>query len=304
MADGDAPIVLVCGGTGRTGMRVVAALFAQGYIVRVLARNAEKASKVLGPIAKLQRGRLEIANTDLTNRHEVAQAVQGVDFIIIAVGAEKLTSPLEALGVAGPSGNHPKFVEFNAVETICTAAKAKKRVKKIVYMTGLAVGNPNSFAAMALGSVLSFAPHYKCLAENVVRACDIPYVIVRPGALSESPEPAGVKATLSQTQVAGSPDFMKIQGISRSSVAKMMVHVLRDDTVKNASFECYGSKTETREIEMLFDKIQPEPKNAVSTAQNHAHLHLRNSRVFFFVVLTVLAFILVKLVGFILRKLF
>jgi uncharacterized protein YbjT (DUF2867 family) len=72
--------VLVLGGTGHYGRHIVRSLAAKGVPVRVLTRNAARASGVLPETVELTEG-------DLESPDAVARALQGIDRVVVAVSA-------------------------------------------------------------------------------------------------------------------------------------------------------------------------------------------------------------------------
>jgi uncharacterized protein YbjT (DUF2867 family) len=84
--------ILVTGGTGNVGGKVVSELLKRGVDVRVLARK---------PVETMQAG-VEVVTGDLLDPVSVEQAMNGVDkmFLLNAVAADELTQALIAYGIA------------------------------------------------------------------------------------------------------------------------------------------------------------------------------------------------------------
>jgi uncharacterized protein YbjT (DUF2867 family) len=84
--------ILVTGGTGNVGGKVVSELLKRGVDVRVLARK---------PVETMQAG-VEVVTGDLLDPVSVEQAMNGVDkmFLLNAVVADELTQALIAYGIA------------------------------------------------------------------------------------------------------------------------------------------------------------------------------------------------------------
>ena len=95
--------ILVTGGTGNVGGKVVSELLKRRADVRVLARKQ--------PEEKVQAG-VEIVTGDLLDPVSVEQAMQGVDklFLLNAVVADELTQALIAYGIA-------KMKEYGVVDS-------------------------------------------------------------------------------------------------------------------------------------------------------------------------------------------
>jgi uncharacterized protein YbjT (DUF2867 family) len=133
--------ILVTGGTGNVGGRVVSELLRRGADVRVLARKE--------PVEKTQHD-VEIVTGDLLDPVSVEQAMRGVDklFLLNAVVADELTQALIAYGIA-------------------------KRLA-LKHVTYLSVFKVDQFR-----DVPHFAS--KLAVEGALREFGVPYTILRPG---------------------------------------------------------------------------------------------------------------------------
>jgi len=122
--------VLVTGGTGFIGSHTVRALAAQGHEIRLLARDAAKASRVFDP-----RGlRIDdVVVGDVTDPPTVAKALDGCDAVVHAAAL-----------VALKAREAQKVLETNqrAVELVVGGA-AERGLESIVYVSSLsALGRP------------------------------------------------------------------------------------------------------------------------------------------------------------------
>lgn len=108
--------ILVLGGTGYYGKRIVKSLLAKGQSVRVLSRNAVNACKILGDEAEIVEG-------DITSRESVMEALEGIKAIVIAVAAftPKLIRKL-------------KLIEQDSVLMVLDEAR-KMGVSRVVYIS-------------------------------------------------------------------------------------------------------------------------------------------------------------------------
>jgi uncharacterized protein YbjT (DUF2867 family) len=133
--------ILVTGGTGNVGGKVVSELLKRGADVRVLARKQ--------PEEKVQAG-VEIVTGDLLDPASVEQAMRGVDklFLLNAVVADELTQALIAYGIAKRLG-----------------------LKHVTYLS--------VFKVDQFRDVPHFAS--KLAVEGALREFGVPYTILRPG---------------------------------------------------------------------------------------------------------------------------
>jgi uncharacterized protein YbjT (DUF2867 family) len=133
--------VLVTGGTGNVGSKVVSELLKRGAEVRILARKQ--------PEEKVQAG-VEIVTGDLLDPVSVEQAMRGVDklFLLNAVVADELTQALIAYGIAKRLG-----------------------LKHVTYLS--------VFKVDQFRDVPHFAS--KLAVEGALREFGVPFTILRPG---------------------------------------------------------------------------------------------------------------------------
>jgi nucleoside-diphosphate-sugar epimerase len=119
-------MILVTGGTGFLGHHLVAELCKQGETIRVMTRNPEQHTWLK------QYPRVEIVKADLTNKHELEQAIMGCDYVIHAAAL---------FSMWGGAGN------FEATNTLGTQTllelSLKYQIKRFVYVSTVAViGTP------------------------------------------------------------------------------------------------------------------------------------------------------------------
>jgi hypothetical protein len=124
--------VLLVGGTGRTGGRVLQQLVGRGISVRAIVRSARKlpALTAVSPdIAVVEGSLLSLSDDDL-QRH-----VRGCDAVISCLG-----HVLSLVGVLGP----PYDLVTRATTKLCRAIEALKPEKpvKFILMTSVSVNHP------------------------------------------------------------------------------------------------------------------------------------------------------------------
>ncbi|RPH32710.1 MAG: NAD-dependent epimerase/dehydratase family protein [Bacteroidales bacterium] len=109
--------IIVYGGTGYYGRKVVEKLVKKGQSVKVVSRNSESARKTLGD-------KVEIFQGDVTNRETIIESLKNVNAIIICLSAmsNKLIKRM-------------KQIERDAVIAIMEEAK-KANISRLVYMSG------------------------------------------------------------------------------------------------------------------------------------------------------------------------
>lgn len=147
--------VLVAGGTGRLGTRLVERLVAQRADVRVLTREPSRADP-------LRRLGIEVVEGDVRRAETLPAAVDGVDVVVSAVH-----------GFAGPGRVTPRSVDREGNAHLVSAAQAVQAAVVLVSVVGAAADSP---------MVLFREKH---AAEQAVQSSGLPWTIVRATAFLE-----------------------------------------------------------------------------------------------------------------------
>jgi nucleoside-diphosphate-sugar epimerase len=146
--------VLVTGGCGVVGEGAIAALLQRGHEVRILSRFGDRG------VRRWPRG-VEARAGDIASAAEVNGSARGCDAIVHIAGIEEETLP-----------DHT-FDKVNVLGTRHVVAEAERAaVRRIVFVS-------------ALGAETGGSEYLKSKrrAEQVVRGCSRPWVILRPGAV-------------------------------------------------------------------------------------------------------------------------
>ena len=149
-------MIVVAGGTGTLGTRLVPRLAGQGLAIRVLTRDPARARHLAGPGVEVIRG-------DVRDPVQVARAVHGAGTVVSAVH-----------GFTGPGGVCPASVDRAGNASLIGAAARAGATFVLVSVVGAAPSHP-------IG--LFRAKH---AAEETLRASGIPWAIVRATAFMET----------------------------------------------------------------------------------------------------------------------
>jgi nucleoside-diphosphate-sugar epimerase len=124
--------VLVLGGTGRTGGRVVRQLLDRGAHVRVVVRSAERLSDGVAGAAGLTVTEAELLSL---GDEEFARLVEGCDAVVSCLG-----HTIDVRGVFG----RPRDLVTQAARRVCLAATAlqPERPLRFVLMSSVSVNRP------------------------------------------------------------------------------------------------------------------------------------------------------------------
>jgi NADH dehydrogenase len=149
-------VIVVAGGTGTLGTRLVPRLAGQGLAVRVLTRDPARAQHLAGQ-------RVQVVCGDVRDPGSLAKAIRGAGTVISAVH-----------GFAGPGGVSPATVDRDGNAHLIGAAADAGAEFILVSVVGAAPAHP-------IG--LFRAKH---AAEDMLRASGIPWTIVRATAFMET----------------------------------------------------------------------------------------------------------------------
>jgi uncharacterized protein YbjT (DUF2867 family) len=208
--------VLVTGGTGFVGPKVVRAIVEAGHDVRALARDRQKAAHVAALGADLVEG-------DVTDPASMRSAVEGVDAVVHLVGIRQ--------------GKPEEFqrVMVDATRSLLTAA-SEAGVRRFVLMSALGASEETK----------DLVPYYgaKWQMEEDVRVSSIPHVIHRP--CFAFARDGGILTTFRKiaklapvTPITG-PGNQRIQPIWGDDVAEYFARSLELDAATNRTFELGG----------------------------------------------------------------
>jgi uncharacterized protein YbjT (DUF2867 family) len=146
-------VILVAGGTGRLGTRVVKRLVDEGRPVRVLTRDPARAAHLPGA---------EVAVGDVRHRGDLADAMDGATTVVSAVH-----------GFAGPGRVTPAGVDRDGNANLIAAAEVTGAHFVLMSVLGAAPDHPLELFRM------------KAAAESCLRSSGLPWTIVRAGAFLE-----------------------------------------------------------------------------------------------------------------------
>ncbi len=156
--------ILVIGTTGNNGGDIVRALDAIGARPRLLVRDRTKAQERFP-------GERDWVQGDITKPETLGAAMQGIQVVINAAATRDATGP-----------NNFEAVDLGGTQNVIAAAKAAG-VKRIVLITGMTVGRPESEWPRMF--VKGFGA--KRDAEKAMIASGLEFVILRPTGIRPRP---------------------------------------------------------------------------------------------------------------------
>ena len=194
----------VIGATGRVGSEVVRGVLARGAAVVALVRDPAKARRIFGEL-----GGLHIRPTRLDDPRDLAEALDGIRTVFIAMGSIGTEGALQRIAIN-------------------TAA----RIPSIEQVTRLSVLNTS---ADSLG--INQRAHYSI--DRFAFSTAVPYSTIRPAIFSSSLLAAAreVRATHTWTGLAGSG---RIALIDHRDAAEAGMRVLTDPALWGAHYDLTG----------------------------------------------------------------
>ena len=205
--------VVVAGGHGKIGLRLLRLLAQDGHRARGLIRKQEQ-------VGALQSAGAEAVVVDLENdaASDVATAIQGADAVVFAAGAGP-----------GSGDERKRTMDYGGAVKLIEAAK-EAGVGRYVIVSSLGAANPEATGAEGVFRVYLEAKHD---ADQELVASGLDYTIVRPGGLTDDPGTGSVHIA----------DKVDRGDISRDDVAAVVLAVLGADNTVGKTFELVGGDT-------------------------------------------------------------
>ena len=192
--------VAIFGASGQTGLFLVERALLQNHEVAAFVRTPET--------FPLRHEPLRVLTGDVRSREAVAQAIEGADAVICAVG-ELLKS---------------SRVGSQATENIIAAMK-QHGVKRLVTVTGPGAGDRKKRMGGLARLVLKLFVNLddKERQEELIRASGLDWILVRPSLLTNDPHTGAYRVGPDVTHGIATK-------LARSDLAEFMLNQLTDDT--------------------------------------------------------------------------
>jgi uncharacterized protein YbjT (DUF2867 family) len=204
-------VILVAGGTGTLGAELVRLLVAQGQRVRVLTREARRASSLPSGV--------EVVSGDILVASDVAAAFSGCTTVISAVH-----------GFVGQGRTSPELIDRDGNRALIRAATAAGVAHFVlISVQGAAPDHPMSLHRA------------KYVAEQALHGSGLRYTIIQPTAFLETWRAVigGALPDKGQALVFG-PGENPINFVSVRDVAALVALSVRAETPANATIEIGG----------------------------------------------------------------
>ena len=164
--------ILIVGGSRGIGRAVCQAAVAKRHMVRAMSRSGKMPDNVGGNCEAMKGDALKVA--------DVAQALDGIDVVVQALGV-----PPSLDLVLRP------VTLFSEATRVLLPEMKKAGVQKLVSVTGFGAGdsnkNINMLQRLPFKMLLKRAYDDKSVQERLIEESDLDWLIVRPGVLTSGP---------------------------------------------------------------------------------------------------------------------
>jgi len=203
--------ILIVGATGGTGRQLVAEALERGYTVTALARNPSR--------IQVTHPRLTVVRGDVLDGASVDAVMQGQDSVLCALGHNRYLGPTRILSRG--TGHILRAMEAQGVS-------------RFVCETSLGLGDSAFrlglfYTLFIIPVILPFYFWDKTRQERMIAASRVPFVIVRPGALTNGAKRGVVR------HGSGIGNALWAVRISRADVAAFMLDQLESDAYVGSS---------------------------------------------------------------------
>ena len=207
--------LLIVGATGGTGRELVAQAVERGHEVTAFVRKPSR--------LKVAHERLRVVQGDVLDADSLRKAAAGQQAVLCALGHKRWLYPTRILSQGTAN---------------ILSAMQHAGVRRLVCETSLGIGDSRGrmglyYTLFVIPFILPFYYWDKARQEAIVRASDLDWVIVRPGALSNGPRRGGCR----HGNRIG--NYLWTVGISRADTAAFMLdQVTSDDYLRAAPGVC------------------------------------------------------------------
>jgi uncharacterized protein YbjT (DUF2867 family) len=227
---GSQQTVLYAGATGSIGRIATRMLTNQGYVVRGITRNPERARERYGDAAQWVYG-------DVRDPEMLVPLMENADIVICSI------SYTEFYGA-----NSPQFVDYMGVRNLVDAAK-RHNIKQFIVVSA---GSSGPYRDHTQNPRFGYVAYWKTKGEDYLKASGIPFTIIGPGGFNN--DPGGVRGV----SIFPRKNF-EFGFISRTDVATVTVESIGNPDAINKAFAVqYDDSVAPGAWRDMFTLIQPE----------------------------------------------
>jgi len=237
-------LVGLIGAAGGVGRLTAAALLEQGFKVRAIVRNKDRAAPLLP-------SDMDIVEADVSRPEYgvgLAAAIAGVDSLVVCSGTTAF--PSDKWGKNGENG--PKQVDEQGVINVATAVEAVNggsgpRVSRVSLLSSIGVQRRGAFPFVILNAfgVLDAKANGEAALKQAAERSGFKFAVVRPGRLTGEPFTNPDFATLLKIEegskqgasfAKGDPDGFAGDASRRQTALVLAQTVVQDEATDNLDF--------------------------------------------------------------------
>jgi uncharacterized protein YbjT (DUF2867 family) len=205
--------VVVAGGHGKIGMRLLRLLAERGHRARGLIRNPDHS-------IELHDVGAEAVVCDIEERDDISDCVRGAEAVVFAAGAGPGSGP-----------ERKRTVDYAGAVKLIEAAK-QNGIDRYVIVSAISVDRPEEWSDQ-------MRPYYEAKrdADQALLESGLSYTIVRPGGLTDDPGTGLVKVDTD----------LERSEIPREDVAATLLAVLETPSAIGKTFELVSGDTPIEE---------------------------------------------------------
>jgi uncharacterized protein YbjT (DUF2867 family) len=205
--------VVVAGGHGKIGLRLLRLLAERGDRARGLIRNPDHA-------ADLEAAGAEAVLCDMEALDDLSGCCEGADAVVFAAGAGPGSGP-----------ERKKTVDLGAAVKLIDAARANG-IDRYVMVSAIGVERPERWPE-------PMVPYYEAKrdADEALARSGLTYTIVRPGSLTDNPGTGRVSAGFE----------LEPADVPREDVAATLLHTLAAPNTHGLAFDLVGGEDPVEE---------------------------------------------------------
>lgn len=209
--------VVVAGGHGKIGIRLLRLLHQNGHRGRGLIRSGDQ-------VAALRSAGAEPAVVDLETDFvpDLAIAIQGADAVVFAAGAGP-----------GSGDERKRTMDYGGAVKLIDAAQ-HEGIKRYVIVSSMGAADPGATGASGTFAVYLQAKHD---ADEALRASGLDFTIVRPGKLTDDPGTGRVSVG----------ERLDRGEVPRDDVAAVLYEVLGADNTIGGDFDLVSGEVPVAE---------------------------------------------------------
>jgi len=233
----------IVGATRGTGLLITQQLLQGGSNVRVLARNPDKARRLLG-------NRADLCHGDVTDAHSVCDAIteeyRAIFFTVAATGG------IDGRGLFA-SENTIRKVTYQGLINLVDAARSRGFAGRIILPSVIGADR-SSVMIRFLNTIKSGLQRNLVERELYLRASGLDYTIVRAPILTNSPAgDANIRIARATNKLTAGPK------ISRGDLARVLILASQQTVASRKTFDLLSVKGVAPSDQQILEQIEQIP---------------------------------------------